>query len=262
MMGQAMTPTGHSLPEADAAALAASMAALRSPGGPVVRAADLLGRVLGRAGDAVMRRAGLSGGGNPALQQVAEIALGRAFDIALLGVEDRIGPMPSPPGMAAAAVSGVLGGMAGMAGFLPDAVATTLIIMRDIARIAREEGEDLSTEAARAACVAVFGLRAEDESGYFSARLMLQGQAAQAVLQRVATRWGPVLGEKFALGAVPLAGAVAGSVLNTAFLAHYRRLARAHFTIRRLERQHGRATIRDAAGLSETPPGDAPFVDE
>lgn len=258
-MGQTVTTTGG-LPAEDAAALAAALATLREVGNPVVRAADLLGRLIGRAGDAALRRAGL-GGNNPALQQVAGIALGRAYDIALLGVDGRMGPLPAPPGMAAAALSGIAGGMAGMAGFLPDAAVTTLIIMRDVARIAREEGEDLDSEATRTACVQVFGLRAEDEGGYFSARLMLQGQAAQAIITRVAARWGAVLGEKLAVGAVPVAGAVAASVLNTAFLSHYRKLARAHFTIRRLERAHGKASVREAAGLPETPEGDVPFLE-
>jgi len=35
--------------------------------------------------------------------------------------------------------------------------------------------------------------------------------------------------------------------LNTAFLTHYRRLARAHFSIRRLERKFGPAAIQAAA---------------
>jgi hypothetical protein len=89
---------------------------------------------------------------------------------------------------------------------------------------------------------------------------MLEGSAARAMLSGVAVRWGSVLGEKFAAQAVPLAGAAAAVALNTAFLEHYRRLARAHFTIRRLERSHGRERVRAAAGIVENPEEDAPFV--
>ncbi len=69
-----------------------------------------------------------------------------------------------------------------------------------------------------------------------------------------------MLGEKFAAPAVPGAGAAAAVTLNTAFLEHYRRLARAHFTVRRFERTFGRERVRAAAGIVENPAEDAPFV--
>jgi hypothetical protein len=234
-----------------------AMAELRRGGGTVVRLADLLGRFLGRAGDSLLRRVGLHAG-HPAFTPIAEMALDRAYDAAILGLDiPGATPRASFP---LVAVSGFLGGFAGLAGFLPDAVFTTLVIMRDIARIAREEGEDLSTEEGRAACVRVFSLGVGDEAGYISARLMLQGSAARAMLSGVAARWGVVLGEKFAAQAMPLAGAAAAVALNTAFLDHYRRIGRAHFTIRRLERAHGRERVRAAAGIVENPDEDAPFV--
>ena len=181
---------------------------------------------------------------------MAEMALERAYDAAVLGIDM---PGASKRGSRSlVAISGMLGGFAGVAGFLPDAIFTTLVIMREIVRIAREEGEDISTEDGRAACVRVFSLGAGDEAGYLSARLMLQGSAARAMLSGVASRWGVVLGEKFAAQALPLAGAAAAVTLNTAFLEHYRRLARAHFTIRRLERAHGRERVRAAAASSRT----------
>ena len=238
------------LDSAAAAELDAAFAELKRGAGPVVRTADLLGKLLGRAGDGVLRRMGL-GINHPALTELATVALGRAYDLAILGMnKDGASALPSPA-MPAVALSGFVGGFAGLAGFVPDATLTTLVILREVARIAREAGEDLSTEGARAACVQVFGLKAGDEAGYFSARMMLQGNAARAMLAQVATRWGPVLGEKLAAGAVPVAGGVAASVLNTAFLAHYRRLARAHFTIRRLERVYGRDVVRAASGVAK-----------
>ncbi len=222
--------------------LAASLAALRAPGGLVVRAADVMGATLGRAGDALVRK--LSPKAGPlALTEIADAALRRAYGIAILGIEvplTRLGPP-------LAAASGIAGGLAGPLGFLPDASFTTLLIMRAIAQAAREQGEDLRSDSGRAACVQVFSLRGADEGGYFAARLMLQSTSARALLSQVAARWGAVLGEKFAAQAVPVAGALAGAALNTAFLAHYRRVARAHFTIRRLERQFGADAVRAAA---------------
>jgi hypothetical protein len=257
-MSDMVTSAQFALNDAARAELTAAFAALKSGGGPVVRGADMLGKLLGRAGDGLLRRVGLSTN-HPALNDLASVALGRAYDIAILGM-DGAQPGRSAPAMPVVALSGFVGGFAGLAGFLPDATLTTLMILRDVARIAREHGEDLSTEPARAACVQVFGLKAGDEAGYFSARMMLQGNAARALMAQVATRWGPMLGEKFAAGAVPVAGAVAASILNTAFLAHYRRLAEAHFTIRRLERVYGRDVVRSAAGVDQNPPQDEPFL--
>jgi hypothetical protein len=253
-MSRAITTSG--LDPVTQRELDAAMAELRRGGGTVVRMADLLGRFLGRAGDSLLRRVGLSAA-HPAFTPIAQMALDRAYDAAILGIDLPGGRRTSTPMVA---MSGFLGGFAGFAGFLPDAVFTTLVIMRDIARIAREEGEDLSTEEGRAACVRVFSLGVGDEAGYISARMMLQGSAARAMLSGVAARWGVVLGEKFAAQALPLAGAAAAVALNTAFLDHYRRLGRAHFTIRRLERAHGRERVRTAAGMTENPEEDAPFM--
>jgi len=227
--------------------LSSALHALAAPSGLVVRAADAMGRLLGNTGHRVLATMGF----NPdseTLTALAEAALTRAYDIAILGLGVP-GPGMGPGAQASGplvAISGFAGGFAGLAGFVPDATFTTLMIMREIARIARDAGEDLNAEASRAACVEVFALRRGDESGYLSARFMLQGTAARGLLSRVATSWGAVLGEKFAAQAVPVAGAVAGAALNTAFLNHYRQLAQAHFTMRRLRRVHGEAMVEQA----------------
>jgi hypothetical protein len=256
-MGELVTVprTTDGLDKAARRELANALAELRRSGGTVIRAADVLGKMLGGASESVLRGLGIPTD-HHVFNDTAAAALRRAYDIAILGLER---PALLPGGsLPYVAFSGLAGGFAGIAGFLPDATATTLLILRDVARIAKAAGEDLSTEDARAACVAVFGLRASDEAGYFSSRMLLQGNAARAMLGQVATRWGPVLGEKFAAGAVPVLGAVAAATLNTAFLSHYRRLAKAHFTIRRLERRYGKETIRQAAekdwGGRDAPP--------
>ena len=126
--------------------------------------------------------------------------------------------------------------------------------MREIARIAREEGEDLSTPEARRACLEVFALRglgsdpSDSGVGFYSARVVMRGTPMVMLISEVSSRYGLALSQKFALQMVPVAGALAGASLNAAFLAHYRDLARAHFTVRRLERQHG-AQVREVAAL-------------
>ena len=193
---------------------------------------------------------------------IAEVALARAYDVAILGLAGSPARRSSVS-QAAVIGSGALSGFAGLAGFVPDAAFTTLTIMREIARIASLQGEDLSTDEARRACLEVFAFQGADkdqsELDYFSARLALGSGTFTRLLSDVAARYGSVLGEKFGLQAVPLAGAIAGASLNAAFLGHYRNLAEAHFTIRRLEREHGREAVRVAADAAANQGRHEPF---
>ncbi len=251
------------------AELAAALRRLSDSRGLVVRLADLVGGVAGAAGRFGLARLGLARPLHAGVGFVAEaaLALARAYDVAILGLPAQAVPVRGRAALTRAAViaSGALSGFVGMAGFVPDAAFTTLTIMREIARAAQAQGEDLGSEEARRACLEVFAFRSEadvDESelGYFSARLLFQGSPFARLLSEVASRYGVVLGEKFGLQAVPVAGAIAGASLNAAFLDHYRRLADAHFTIRRLERVHGRTIVREAARVLKNRAVDAPFT--
>jgi hypothetical protein len=232
--------------------------------GLIVRLADLVGGAVGMAGRFGLRRMGMSHGLQGKFSGIAQAALARAYDLAILGVEQEP-PQRAELTRAAVIASGAASGFAGLPGFLPDATFTTLAIMREIARIAVRQGEDLSSEEARRACLEVFAFQSEadaDESelGYFSARLVFQGRPFTLLLSEVAARYGLVLGEKFSAQLVPVAGAVAGAALNAAFLAHYRNLAIAHFTIRRLERLHGRDKVLAARQIVANPSADMPFA--
>ncbi len=229
---------------------------LESGRGVLVRLADLMGGAVGQATRLGARGLGLAPGLQLKLRGMAESAISRAFDVAVLGLKQPV----TGAGLAstvqrarwrdhltqgAVTVSGALGGFAGFGGLLPDIGFTTLAIMREIARIAREEGEDLSTPDARRACLEVFALRPieaseeQSELGYFSARAVLRGRPVVMLLSEVASHYGLALSRKISLQMMPVAGALCGASLNAAFLGHYRSLARAHFTIRRLERLHG-----------------------
>ena len=229
-------------------------------GNALARAAAAVARVAGFAAAPLMRLgARAAGPGAGALQPLIEATLVRAFDIAVIGLaqtERSITPMRS---RAAAALSGFLGGAAGLPGFLPDATFTTLLILRHIAAIARNEGEDPADEETRRACLEVFtfggpvkrGADAEEsEAGYWTARLLLQGSPIVKLITEAASRFGIALSEKLALQAVPLAGAAGGALVNTAFLDHYRAIAEGHFVIRRLERHYGADRVRGAAERS------------
>ena len=249
---------GETLDPAAKADLAQALERLQEGGGLVVRLADLAGGAMSRTIKFGTRTLGMVPGASPAMQGVVEAALRRAFDIAVLrlgadGEAARNKRLAQP----LVVLSGAVGGFIGLGGFVPDAAVTSLTIMREIARIAVEEGEDLADTGTREACLQVFALtpgtkgeeaRAEPEASYFSARLMLQGRPLAMLLTDVAARFGLTLSEKFALQAIPVIGAVSGATLNGAFLAHYRKLAQGHFTVRRLERQYGEAAVRAAAG--------------
>lgn len=169
-----------------------------------------------------------------------------------------------------ATASGGVGGAFGLPALAIELPVTTVIILRSIADIAREQGEDLTSIEARLACIEVFafGGRSESdnaaESGYFAIRTLLSreiGEAAQYIAQRglsgkagpalvrlislLSSRFGVVVTEKAAATAVPIVGAAGGAAINALFMGHFQKTAWAHFTVRRLERQHGSEAIRE-----------------
>jgi hypothetical protein len=64
------------------------------------------------------------------------------------------------------------------------------------------------------------------------------------LVSEIASRFGLVVSDKFAAGAVPILGAVGGATVNVLFMDHFQRIAKGHFTLRRLERTYGGAIIR------------------
>ncbi len=164
----------------------------------------------------------------------------------------------------AAAATGAVGGAFGLAALPVELPLSTAILLRSIAEIAREEGEDLSAPQTALACIEVFALggkgeeEAMFESGYFAVRAALaksvsdsarfvasQGLGAQSapavvrLISQVAARFGVIVSEKFAAQSAPVFGAIGGAAVNAAFAEHFQTLARGHFIVRRLEREHG-----------------------
>jgi hypothetical protein len=170
-----------------------------------------------------------------------------------------------------AATSGAVGGALGLATLPLELPLSTTLMLRAIAGIAREEGEDLENPEAALACLQVFALGgrtpADDlaQSGYFAVRSALAksvSEAARLVAERglmdegapalvrlaaqIASRFGLVVSQKVAAGAVPVVGAIGGAAVNAAFMEHFQALGRAHFVVRRLERAYGREPVRRA----------------
>jgi len=183
------------------------------------------------------------------------------------------------------ALTGTAGGLFGMPGLAVELPMTTTIMLRSIAAIAQDFGENLDDPGIRLQCLSVFCLggpgRSDDamESAYLTSRMGLQSEltlASRAVvgmtteqlsamiqkgtapavvnlLGRIAARFNVAVTEKLIAQAIPILGAATGATINVAFMGHFNRVARFHFGMRSLERQHGVELVqnayRQAAGI-------------
>jgi hypothetical protein len=206
------------------------------------------------------------------LQEATRRALHRALRAALstLAAERRV-PSADRFHRLAAATSGAVGGFFGLGGLAVELPVTTVLMFRSIADIARSEGHDVCTPETQLACLEVFALggpaKADDpaETAYYAVRAALAGALADAAshiarrglasegapalvraVAAIASRFGILVEQKVALGAIPVVGAVTASLINAAFTGHFQRRARGHFIMRRLEGVHGLATVRRA----------------
>ena len=78
-------------------------------------------------------------------------------------------------------------------------------------------------------------------------------------IAQVAARFNVVVSQKLIAQAVPGIGAVGGALVNVAFNDHFERVARHHFGLRALERQHGNEAVQAAyeAAVQRHREGDA-----
>jgi hypothetical protein len=166
-----------------------------------------------------------------------------------------------------------VGGAFGWSALAAELPFSTIVMLRSIATIAQEQGEDLTTPEARLECLAVLSYggpsRADDASDttYYATRTALASslqhaaahlatalrggdapKAARVVVafvSKVAARFGLVVQEKAIAQAVPLAGALGGAALNHLFIGHFQQIALGHFAVRRLERIYGEEAVRE-----------------
>jgi hypothetical protein len=178
-----------------------------------------------------------------------------------------------------AALSGGVGGMFGLSSIIFELPVSTVIMLRSIADIARDEGENIHTPEVQLACLEVFALggnsKSDDmaETGYYAVRTTLAkllNEAAKYIaekgmieegaptivkfIMRIAARYGIIVTEKVAASAVPLVGAISGAAINTIFINHFQDMARGHFIVRRLERTYGEDKIKNEYDKIYLPP--------
>jgi hypothetical protein len=207
------------------------------------------------------------------IDRAANAAVTAAFNAAVFTLrKDKLGtPARKWLHRGVAVGAGALGGFFGWMGLAAELPFTTTMILRSIAEIARSEGESPHDIDTRLACIEVlaFGGRGKNddgaESGYFATRAALAQQisaVSQHIVHRgltesgapvvirlinaIANRFSVPVTEKVVFEAAPVIGAVSGAGLNAIFIAHFQKVAQGHFIVRRLERTHGVAAVRQA----------------
>lgn len=252
-------PLPETLPEDAQAELAQAVARLET-----VSLAARIASMVGAPVEALRSR--LPSGVQSMLDGAVRKALASAMQAALRASPSS-NPTPLPTawfhrGLAAA--SGAAGGALGLPGTLVELPVSTTLLLRQIAAIAAEHGEDLADPLVAAECLKVFALGGRDarddaaESGYFAVRVALaealKGAVGKGVagvllpgfLGPIAARFGGPVALKVSAQAAPLIGAAGGAAINLAFLEHFRGVAQGHFTVRRLERLHGAGPVKAA----------------
>ncbi len=261
--GAAASGRPDALSPEDEEALAAAVRALEGSSF-ASQLTGLVGRQLGVAGDLIPAR----------VAETANRAASAALRYALKGAVKSL-PTDGRPAqnrlhLAAVAASGAVGGAFGFATLPVELPLSTTLILRSVADIAREAGEDLDDPEAVLSCLEVFALGsgrdlALGESSYFAVRALLAKSVTEAarhivgrgvvdeaapvlarLLGQIASRFGLAVTQKAMVQAVPLIGAVTGASINAAFMDHYQRLAHGHFAVRRLERIYGPDLVRAA----------------
>jgi uncharacterized protein (DUF697 family) len=193
----------------------------------------------------------------------------------------------------AAAATGAVGGFFGLAGLAVELPISTGIMLRSIAVTAHECGEDVTQYETLLECLAVLSQGGPSEAddamndSYYTSRVAMAAMTREAakyiggvsakqfakdvargtapaivrLIAQVAGRFNVVVGQKLAAQAVPIVGAVGGAGINLAFADHFNKVAKYHFGIRRLEREHGfeqvqaayQAELRALKGASHSP---------
>ncbi len=156
--------------------------------------------------------------------------------------------------------TGGAGGFFGVAGLAAELAVSTTIMLRGIAAIAREHGEDPTDPEVQAACLEVFALGGPTpgddgvDTGFFAVRAALAkalgapgaAPVAAKVIAAVAKPFAIRVTEKAAAQALPIIGAVGGAAINGVFMAHFQAMAHGYFTVRRLERKYGLEAVKKA----------------
>lgn len=213
--------------------------------------------------------AALPGHWSKVVAGVTNIALEKALDGALLTLKDSRRESSDKVHKLLAGLSGAAGGTFGIPALAIELPVSATIMLRSIADIARSEGERLEDFETKVACLEVFALSGggvDNESAdtsYYAVRSFLTkslGDTAKHIATKglakegapalvklvnaVSSRFSVRVSEKLAAQSIPAIGAIGGASVNLIFIYHYQEMARAHFTVRRLEREYGEEEVK------------------
>jgi hypothetical protein len=213
--------------------------------------------------------AALPGHWSTIVTRITKAALKKALDGALFSLKSAPAKPSNKAHKILAGLSGAFGGAFGIPALAIELPVSATIMLRSIADIARSEGEDLEDLDTKMACLTVFALSgggAASESAdtsYYAVRSFLTkalsdtakhigvrgiskegAPALVKLLTAVSTRFSLLVSEKLAAQAIPAIGLLGGASVNLLFINHYQKMAKAHFTVRRLERRYGEELIK------------------
>lgn len=200
------------------------------------------------------------------VSRITKKALEKALDAALFSIKKKSSQPKNKIHSFFVGLSGAIGGSFGIAALAVELPVSATIMLRSIADIALSYGEDLETLDTKMACLTVFALsgggavkKAEAaDTSYYAVRSFLTkalGDTANHIavhgfskegapvlvklLNAVSIRFSIPVSGKLAAQSLPVIGAVSGASVNWLFIRHYQKMAKAHFAIRRLEREYG-----------------------
>jgi len=207
------------------------------------------------------------------VNQVAKAALFRALDVAIATTRRGRSSPSNRFHKILVGASGGIGGVFGLGALAIELPVSTTIMLRSIVEIARSEGHDPSALETKLDCLAVFAFNGSTHStqpqdtAYWVTRVALRQSLADAasylagkgmidktspavvkLVGAIASRFGVIVSEEAAAKAMPILGAVGGSVVNVIFMDHFQHMARGHFIIRRLENRYGTEEVRQRYG--------------
>ncbi|MEN8260708.1 MAG: EcsC family protein [Pseudomonadota bacterium] len=217
--------------------------------------------------------AALPGHWSTIVTRVTKTALEKALDAALLTLTADRHKSSNKVHKMLAGLSGAVGGSFGIATLAVELPISATIILRSIADIARSEGESLEDIQTKIACLEVFALSGGHtpseaaDTGYYAVRSFLTkslGETSKHIAAKglskegapalvklvnaVAGRFSIPVSEKIAAQSIPAIGAIGGASINLIFIDHFQEMARAHFIVRRLEREYGKEIVRQTYG--------------
>lgn len=221
------------------------------------------------------------------LSKAVQLSLEKALSVSLKTLSKETGRSDLKKGMesssltstlhgAATGVTGALGGLFGAPALIVELPISTMVMLRSIAKIAQDFGEDLSDPQSVLECLVVFGFggpKPDDDlsdTAYYSLRWTMaaglreasaylagmplkeaissleRGTAPQLLrfLEKIAALFEVRMTKKLAAQVFPVIGAAGGAAINVAFSHFFNQSARYHFGIRQLEKKYGADLIQ------------------